>query len=68
VPKEEEQKYKIENRKGIYNENIEHCEDNYFVIDKGALDRNRIQESMPVGRFSNCVTTMSLSLRVVTRM
>jgi len=25
--KEEEQKYKIENRKGMYNENIEHCEE-----------------------------------------
>jgi len=53
-PKEEEQNYKTENE-GMY-EKVEHCEDNNFVIDKGALDINRIQESTPEGR---CIVDFS---------
>jgi hypothetical protein len=37
--------------KGTYYQNVELCEDNSFVIDdKGVLDANAIQESLPEGR------------------
>lgn len=60
--KEEEQNYKTENE-GMY-EKVKHCENNNFVIDKGALDTNRIQESMPEGR---CIVDFSFLWKEIHR-